>query len=125
MSKFSVIAAAVLFGACSALAQTGDSGAKFKRTDSNATESVKLDMVSVTANRSETDVAKYAGQVSVLNQSDLIKSPSVIDALGSVPGVMLGNDYGRQVGQYYNIRGFGYQSEARVIIEQDGIKRSL
>ena len=49
MSKFSVIAAAVLFGACSALAQTGDSGAKFKRTDSNATESVKLDMVSVTA----------------------------------------------------------------------------
>lgn len=124
MGKFSIIAAAVLLSAASALAQTGGVDSKFKRADSNATGSVKLDMVSVTANRSETDVAKYAGQVSVLNQNDLVKSPSVIDAIGSVPGVMLGNDHGRQVGQYYNIRGFGYQSEARVIIEQDGIKRS-
>ena len=96
MGKFSIIAAAVLLSAASALAQTGVTDGKFKRADSNATGSVKLDMVSVTANRSETDVAKYAGQVSVLNQNDLVKSPSVIDAIGSVPGVMLGNDHGRQ-----------------------------
>ena len=96
MGKFSIIAAAVLLSAASALAQTGGVDSKFKRADSNATGSVKLDMVFVTANRSEADVAKYAGQVSVLNQNDLVKSPSVIDAIGSVPGVMLGNDHGRQ-----------------------------
>lgn len=95
MGKFSIIAAAVLLSAASALAQTGGVDSKFKRADSNATGSVKLDMVFVTANRSEVDVAKYAGQVSVLNQNDLVKSPSVIDAIGSVPGVMLGNDHGR------------------------------
>ena len=95
MGKFSIIAAAVLLGAASALAQTGGVDSKFKRADSNANGSVKLDMVFVTANRSEADVAKYAGQVSVLNQNDLVKSPSVIDAIGSVPGVMLGNDHGR------------------------------
>ena len=95
MGKFSIIAAAVLLSAASALAQMSSSDSKFKRADSNVTGSVKLDMVSVTANRSETDVAKYAGQVSVLNQNDLVKSPSVIDAIGSVPGVMLGNDHGR------------------------------
>ena len=124
MSKFSVIAAAVLFGACSALAQTGDSGAKFKRTDSNATESVKLDMVSVTANRSETDVAKYAGQVSVLNQNGLTRTPSLIESINEIPGVHTGTDFGRQAAQQFTIRGFGYQSEERVIIEQDGVKRS-
>ena len=96
MGKFSIIAAAVLLSAASALAQMSSSDSKFKRADSNVTESVKLDMVSVAANRSETDVAKYAGQVSVLNQNDLVKSPSVIDAIGSVPGVMLDNDHGRQ-----------------------------
>ena len=95
MGKFSIIAAAVLLSAASALAQTGGADGKFKRADSNATGSVKLDMVFVTANRSEADVAKYAGQVSVLNQNDLVKSPPVIDAIGSVPGVMLGNDHGR------------------------------
>jgi len=84
-----------LRGAPAPPAQGGGVNRKLRGADSNATGSVKLDMVFVTANRSEADVAKYAGQVSVLNQNDLVKSPPVIDAIGSVPGVMLGNDHGR------------------------------
>ena len=48
MGKFSIIAATVLLSAASALAQTGGADGKFKRANSNATGSVKLDMVSVT-----------------------------------------------------------------------------
>ncbi len=126
MCKLIKVTAIILFGVSSAAAQMGGgSDVNSKRTDSNTTiAAVRLDTISIMANRSETDVAKYAGQVSILNQNDLVKSPSIIEDLGSVPGVQLGNDFGRQVGQYFNIRGFGYQSEARVIIEQDGIKRS-
>ncbi len=119
MCKLSKVTAIILFGVSSATAQMGGgSDINSKRTDSNTTiAAVRLDMVSIMANRSETDVAKYAGQVSILNQNDLVKSPSIIEDLGSIPGVQLRNDFGRQVGQYFNIRGFGYQSEARVIIE--------
>lgn len=82
-----------------------------------------LKLISVTANRSETELSKYAGQIGVADQS-LEKSPSLIDAISEIPGVSFGEDFGRQAGQQFNIRGFGYQSEDRVIVAQDGVKRS-
>ncbi|MDO5046481.1 TonB-dependent receptor domain-containing protein [Campylobacter sp.] len=126
MHKFSKVAAIVLLGASVSFVQGADvKNIRAKHMDTNSTiGTAQLDLVSVTANRSETDVAKYAGQVSVINQNDLVKSPSIIESIAKIPGVQTGLDYGRQVGQSFNIRGFGYQSEERVIIEQDGIKRS-
>ncbi|MGP1579429.1 MAG: TonB-dependent receptor plug domain-containing protein [Wolinella sp.] len=54
----------------------------------------------------------------------LEKSPSLVDAISEIPGVSFGSDFGRQATQQFNIRGFGYGSEDRVIIAQDGVKRS-
>ncbi|MGB2552330.1 TonB-dependent receptor domain-containing protein [Campylobacter sp. MOP51] len=126
MHKFSKIAAIMLLGASVSLVQGADvKNIRVKRMDTNSTAgTAQLDMVSVTANRSETDVAKYTGQVSVLTQDNLSKTPSLIESMNEIPGIDTGRDFGRQAGQQFAIRGFGYQSEERVIIEQDGVKRS-
>lgn len=129
MHKFSKIAALMLIGASvlTADAMVGGSGVKSrsKSADTNSTiGSAQLDMVSVTANKSQTDVAKYTGQVSVLTQENLSRTPSLIESINEIPGIEVGRDLGRQAAQQFAIRGFGYQSEERVIIEQDGVKRS-
>ncbi|QKG28403.1 TonB-dependent receptor domain-containing protein [Campylobacter sp. RM16187] len=125
MHKFSKMAAIVLFGASISMLQGADTKSSAKRMDANSTAATaQLDMVSVTANRSETDVAKYAGQVSILTQDNLSKSPSIIENLGQISGIQLGDDLGRQIAQSYNIRGFDDRSNNRVIIEQDNIRRS-
>ncbi|MBB3117665.1 TonB-dependent receptor domain-containing protein [Pseudoduganella violacea] len=68
--------------------------------------------------------AAYPGSVTVLDRDNLSISSGVIDALSQVPGFSAGGGSGREIGQHFNIRGFGYQSEERVIVKQDGIRRS-
>lgn len=85
---------------------------------------VELAPISIVVNRMATPVPTYAGQVSVLGQKELVGSTNIIENLSQVPGFETGNDYGRHIGSQFRIRGFGYQSENRVIIEQDGVKRS-
>lgn len=87
-------------------------------------QSISLAPISVTANRMNTPVATYAGQISVLRSEDLYENSNVIENMTQIPGFETGDDYGRQSGSQFKIRGFGYQSENRVIIEQDGVRRS-
>ena len=49
---------------------------------------------------------------------------NVIDSIMQIPGVDGSMDMGRQIGRQFQIRGFGYQSDERVIIKQDGVRRS-
>ncbi len=85
---------------------------------------VKQENITVMGTRSQVDVARYPGAVNVIKADDLKISPSVIEDLSKVPGFETGACVGRNIGQQFTIRGFGYQSESRVIIKQDGIRRS-
>ena len=84
-----------------------------------------LPEVTVTGTSMATDLQTYPGSVSVVTQQQLQTASTPIDALRSVPGVSTGDDFGRGLGQSFHIRGFGYQSESRIIIMQDGVRRSL
>ncbi|MBS9777248.1 MAG: TonB-dependent receptor [Gammaproteobacteria bacterium] len=95
-----------------------------KNVKTNKQSLSKLSTISVTANRMDTDVAKYAGQISILDNSSMQNSENIVENLTTIPGIQTGGDWGRMIGTNYNIRGFGYQTENRVIIDQDGIKRS-
>lgn len=70
------------------------------------------------------DVDKYPGSVSVLGEEDLDFATDIIRSLSRVPGFDTGNDMGRNMGQSFTIRGFGHGSESRVILMQDGVRRS-
>lgn len=70
------------------------------------------------------DVDKYPGSVSVLGQEDMDFATDIIRSLSKVPGFDTGNDMGRSMGQSFTIRGFGHGTENRVIIMQDGVRRS-
>ncbi|WP_238944330.1 TonB-dependent receptor domain-containing protein [Allofranklinella schreckenbergeri] len=83
-----------------------------------------LPEVTVVGTNLPVDVQSYPGSVSVVQQEDLGRTSNVIEAMAAVPGVTTGGDSGRSTGQQFNIRGFGYQSEDRVIILQDGVRRS-
>ncbi|MBN6066857.1 TonB-dependent receptor [Aggregatibacter actinomycetemcomitans] len=87
-------------------------------------ETATLDEIIVSANRLPFNNYQYAGQVGVLNQAQLAEHSRLIDALTDIPGVSNGVDAGRQIGTFFRIRGFGYQTEERVIITQDGVPRS-
>ncbi|MCW7754071.1 TonB-dependent receptor [Desulfobotulus sp. H1] len=87
-------------------------------------QDIAMTEVTVIGTRLATDVQKYPGSVTILSEEDLKSSSTVIEAMTSIPGVSTGLDSGRGMGQGYNIRGFGYQSEDRVIILQDGVRRS-
>lgn len=95
-----------------------------KREECHTLRSAKLAPITVTANRVDSSVVGYAGQVSVLGQNEFSKSSNIVENMSQVPGFDLGDDFGRQIGAQFKIRGFGYQTENRVIIEQDGVKRS-
>ncbi|MCD8213187.1 MAG: TonB-dependent receptor [Campylobacter sp.] len=69
-------------------------------------------------------IRKYAGGVSVLTADDLSASTNVIDAIKNVAGVDGGSDMGRHIAKQFQIRGFGSGNDNRVIIKQDGVKRS-
>ncbi|MBR3482981.1 MAG: TonB-dependent receptor [Neisseriaceae bacterium] len=100
---------------------TNHSGNLKKGKTDNATE---LETIVVEATRTPVGNMKYAGSVGVLTPQDMESTTNVIDAMMSVPGVDGGMDAGRHAGKQFQIRGFGYQSEDRVIIKQDGVPRS-
>lgn len=83
-----------------------------------------LPQVTVTGTSLATEVLRYPGSVTVVSPQALSTATTAIDTLTSVPGVSTGDDFGRGLGQQFHIRGFGYQSEERVIILQDGVRRS-
>lgn len=87
-------------------------------------ESVTLSTVTISATRTETDTSKYAGSIGVLKQEDIAPSSNIVDGLSVIPGVETGGDGGRTIGSQYTIRGFGYQSENRVIVRQNGVPQS-
>ena len=80
-----------------------------------------LGEVIIEATKSEQDSLKYAGSVGVLKSGELKARPNIIEAMQNVPGVDGGNDFGREVGRRFQIRGF---NDERVIIMQDGVRRS-
>lgn len=84
----------------------------------------ELERVTVIGTRFGIDVQKYPGSASVLLADDLDDSTDIIQALKKVPGIDTGNDGGRAIGQQFSIRGFGHGSESRVILMQDGVRRS-
>ncbi|MBR8464226.1 TonB-dependent receptor [Campylobacter sp. faydin G-24] len=121
MSKFSIVAAIIIFGSS---LYAVDLNATKPTVASSDERTIDLALISVIANRSETDIAKYAGQIGVIN--NISYTPSIIEALDQIPGVQIGGDYGRQIGQDFKIRGYGYgNDESRIIIKQDGIRRSV
>ncbi|HAS64149.1 MAG TPA: hypothetical protein DCS35_17255, partial [Vibrio sp.] len=83
-----------------------------------------LETVVVIGNRVETEDSKYAGSIGVIDADEITESSNLMDSLSSIPGVEAGGDNGRNIGQQYTIRGFGYQTEQRVIIQQDGVPQS-
>ena len=100
---------------------TNHSGNLKKGKTDNATE---LETIVVEATRTPVGNMKYAGSVGVLTPQDMESTTNVIDAMMDIAGVDGGMDAGRHAGKQFQIRGFGYQSEDRVIIKQDGIPRS-
>ena len=80
--------------------------------------------VTVIGTRTDVEIIKYPGSANVLSQDDLTSSSSLIESLSIVPGFEMGGGHGRNIGQQYTIRGFGYQSEDRVIVKMDGVRRS-
>lgn len=89
-----------------------------------ASTPLMLTPVTITANRVATELPRYAGQITILEAEDMDISPNIIENMMQIPGFETGDDFGRQIGSQFKLRGFGYQSETRVIIEQDGVKRS-
>lgn len=83
-----------------------------------------LPRVTVVGTRFGIDVDKYPGSASVLVAEELDDYTDILQALKKVPGIDTGNDYGRSLGQQFSIRGFGHGSESRVILMQDGVRRS-
>ena len=128
MKKTCLANSIALLGVClsiPAFAQENDSAKPPRTSSESASTEVSLAPVTVTANRMDSSAATYAGQVSVLENEDLQGSENVVESLSQIPGFETGYDHGRQIGSQFKIRGFGYQSENRVIIEQDGIRRSV
>ena len=92
--------------------------------ENNATRTQSLGQIVVQATVSAVDNLKYAGSVGILTENDLKAKTNVIDSIMRIPGVDGGMDMGRHIGRQFQIRGFGYQSDERVIIKQDGVRRS-
>lgn len=91
------------------------------QVDKNAT-TINLEPIIVSANLTETNSLKYAGSVGVIREKQLKSKQNVIDAMMDIPGVMGGNNFGRQIGKNFSIRGFS--TEERLLIKQDGIGRT-
>ncbi|WP_394537104.1 TonB-dependent receptor [Lysobacter enzymogenes] len=107
--------------ACSRRALPAPCGEEYERLNAATDE---LHRVTVVGTRFGIDVLKYPGSASVLTEQDLDDYPDLIQALKKVPGLDTGNDGGRAIGQHFSIRGFGHGSESRVILMQDGVRRS-
>ncbi len=80
--------------------------------------------MTVLGTRAEMEVADYPGSVDTLKGDEMIGTFGAIEGLSEIPGFETGGGHARNIGQQFTIRGFGYQSEERVIIKQDGVRRS-
>lgn len=85
---------------------------------------IELDDYIVTGTRMELELSLYPGSASSVDLDDLQVSNNIIESLSLVPGIETGGSHGRNIGQQFTIRGFGYQSEERVIVKLDGVRRS-
>ncbi len=85
---------------------------------------VVLDPMTVVGTGIALPTIKYPGSVTVVALDDLAARADIVQSLSLVPGFETGNDNGRSLGQQYSIRGFGYGTEDRVIVELDGVRRS-
>jgi iron complex outermembrane receptor protein/hemoglobin/transferrin/lactoferrin receptor protein len=83
-----------------------------------------LDAYTVLGTGMKLQAIEYPGSVNVIGSKELSLSADIIQNLSQIVGFETGNDNGRSLGQQYTIRGFGYQSENRVIVEMDGVRRS-
>ncbi|CAH0533106.1 Hemin receptor [Vibrio stylophorae] len=92
--------------------------------ENNEQQPCETNLITVTANRFEMDIAKYAGSVGVMEASELKQDANLIKALTDIPGFDSSNDLGRQIGSQYTIRGFGSFSDNRVIVRRDGVPLS-
>lgn len=92
--------------------------------DHMLTNALVLPRQTVIGTRFGIDVDKYPGSVSVLGEEDIDFADDIIRGLSKVPGFGTGNDTGRSVGSHFTIRGFGHGSDNRVIVMQDGVRRS-
>lgn len=114
------IAASILF--------TSATAAENKQTGTNSEsishEEVELDKITVTGTRKEIKISKYPGSISKLEKKDFLESSNLIEDISNIPGFETGGSLGRSIANQFTIRGFGFQSESRVIIKQDGIRRS-
>lgn len=95
-----------------------------KSGNESACSVYSLEDITVVGTRTGVDISKYPGSANILTTKDLTTSSSVIESLSQVPGVETGGGHGRNMGQQFTIRGFGYQSESRVIVKLDGVRRS-
>ena len=110
MKKTCLANSIALLGVClsiPAFAQENDSAKPPRTSSESASTEVSLAPVTVTANRMDSSAATYAGQVSVLENEDLQGSENVVESLSQTPGFETGDDYGRQIGSQFKIRGFG------------------
>ena len=124
MKNYSYLACCVLAASLQSMpSSANDNDCQDNKNDCEKA-AITLDKVTVTATRTEVDVSKYAGSISVLEAEELAPTSNIVDGLSSIPGVETGGDTGRTIGSQYTVRGFGYQSESRVIIKQNGVPQS-
>ncbi|MDA3077552.1 TonB-dependent receptor [Campylobacter sp. JMF_06 NA1] len=107
----SIVVAGVLFG-----------------VENNATtpkhNAVEFDEIIVSATLTEVDNLKYAGSVGVVGEKELKQKSNVIDVIGDIPGVSVGEGLLRPTAQEFSIRGFSTWGDGdRLIFKQDGVKR--
>lgn len=84
----------------------------------------QLDPVTVVGTHTEIEESIYPGSANMLKTGDMLGGSTIIEELSTIPGFESGGGVGRSIGDQFTIRGFGYQSEERVIIKQDDIRRS-
>lgn len=106
------------------LADTPAPAATTAAKDKADDDVVRLAPMTVVGTGIALQTTKYPGSVSVLQAEDLADRADIIQSLSFVPGFETGNDNGRSLGQQFSIRGFGYGTEDRVIVELDGVRRS-
>lgn len=85
----------------------------------------KLNPITIEANKNESNWLKYPASVSVLDEDRLKSNTNIFELIGEVPGVKMTLFNGRQFGGDFEIRGFGYKGQERVIVKQDGVLRSV
>lgn len=85
-------------------------------------EDVGLDRIVVTPYRYAEDVGKAASSITVINQQDIrdTNATTVLDAIRSVPGLVVRDYFGNNTRASVDFRGFGEQGGLNVLVLVDG-----